>query len=255
MIQQSPLWWDKSWNPTTGCSPIAKGCQNCWARDMARRFWKQWNREPPPDHFKVKLHPDRLDQPLRWKKPRRVFVCSMSDLFHEDVPFEFIDKVVYMMNLTKRHTYLVLTKRPGRMREFFHRRYPWHLSPNIQLGVSVSTQEDADRMIPDLLRMPAAVQWVSFEPLLEKIDTWQYLGGNRDPIGPFYDYEGIAWTVIGAESGHRRRPMKLEWAVDLVRQCKAAKVPCFVKQIQIDGKVSHNPREWPEELQVREYPE
>jgi len=225
-------------------------------------------------HFKVMLHPERLGQPLRWKKPRRVFVCSMSDLFHEDVPFEFVERVFLAMAEADWHTYQLLTKRPARMREWIswedNRQYYGFrsLAPHIHLGVSISTQADADWMIPELLRTPTAVRFVSVEPMLERVDLdrltlptnelckWSALRratfGKQG--GPYKECPPLDWVIIGCESGPHRRPMSLEWAVNLVSQCKAANVPCFVKQIEIDGRVSHNPSEWPPVLQVREYP-
>ena len=249
-------WCDETWNVVSGCTKIAAGCVNCYAERLCYRFWKQWNREPPPNHFKVKLHPDRLDQPRKWKKPRRVFVCSMGDLFHKDVPGYFLSFVFDTMRTTPWHTYLVLTKRPDLMGAWCNHD---HAPINVHLGVSVSTQADADRMLPELLSTPAAVRFVSVEPMLERIDIHRYVGGFDYPYlglkmsrrGPPY----LNWVIIGCESGPHRRHVALDDMIDVVRQCKDAGVPVFVKQVEIDGKVSHDPAEWPEELRMREYPD
>lgn len=243
-------WTEEVWNPVTGCTKISKGCKNCYADAMCRRFWKQWDREPPPDHFKVQLHPDRLDQPLHWKKPRRVFVCSMGDLFHEDADEHFLLHVFETMDYTPHHIYQVLTKRPARMQGFVSGYGDFaDLYPHVCLGISIENQACADERIPILLDTPAAVRFVSVEPMLGSMDM-RGLGLRFFATHDAY----LNWVIIGCESGPGRRPMKLEWAVDLVGQCKAAGVPCFVKQIEVKGKVSHDPAEWPEELRVREYP-
>lgn len=289
-------WTDATWSPVTGCTKTALGCAHCFAEHMTRRFWRQWNCQPPPNHFKVQLHPERLDKPLHWRKPRRIFVCSMSDLFHEDVPFEFIDKVMESIHQTPRHTYQILTKRPGRMAEYFlHSDKPRHcyMRPgNTHLGVSCSTQADADKNIPILLQVPAAVRFVSLEPLLGPINVRPYITqginhcrscgwyGDDDgdlTHGPVFPCpkcdndtyalpidEELDWVIVGCESGPKRRPCKLEWIRSIVQQCKEANVPCFVKQIDttelkpqgvLGCKVSRNPEEWPEDLRVQEYPE
>jgi protein gp37 len=216
---------------------------------------------PADEPFRVTLHLDRLDEPLRWKKPRQIFVSSMGDLFHESVPFGFVEEVWRRFTI-KRHSFLVLTKRPQRMLDFY--RY-WRDGPdfefwadNLWLGVTAENQNRAGERIPILLNIPAAVRFVSVEPMLEPVDIERWL-----PISQSYrrwrEHRGdrdrwIDWFIIGCESGPNRRPMKLEWVVDLVRQCKATGVPVFVKQIEVNGRVSHDPQEWPEELRVRELP-
>ncbi len=216
-------WTGSTWNPVTGCTKISPGCTNCWAEAMCRRFWKQWDREPPPNHFQVKLHPERLDQPLRWKKPRRVFVCSMSDLFHENVPDEFIEKAWWTMARAQRHTFQVLTKRPERMYKYLSEQWDPAVY-NIGLGVTAENQECADKRIPQLLKTPAAVRFVSVEPMLSEINLSACL------------HCGISWCIIGAESGPNRRPMKEKWARRLITQCKQANVPVFYKQAYQNGK-------------------
>ena len=269
MIQQSALWWDKSWSPVTGCSPISEGCRNCWAERMARRLAGRYGYPEAPHHFDVTLHPDKLDQPMRWKKPRRVFVCSMGDLFHRDVPLSAIAQVFGAMEDTQRHTFQVLTKRPDRMMEYAGKWWWWMYGdwglPNVWLGVSTENQEQADKRIPDLLQTPAAVRFVSVEPMLGAVDLSDYLGFCLDcdaymalhhEHGDLYHDDGprLDWVICGCESGPNRRPMELEWALDLVRQCDAAKVAVFVKQLPINGRVSHDPADWPAELQRRDYP-
>ena len=151
-------WTDKTWNPVTGCTKVSEGCRNCYAEKMAGRL-KAMGQEKYKDGFAVRTHPDCLDEPLRWKKPCRIFVCSMGDLFHDDVPFYFIDEVMDAMFRSPQHTYILLTKRPRRMSEFFeamsddnHDGSPWRdvPNPNIHLGVSVEDQEAADERIPYL---------------------------------------------------------------------------------------------------------
>jgi len=190
----------KVWNPVTGCSPVSEGCQNCYARRFAHRLRGRFG-YPVDEPFRVTLHPERLGEPLRWRKPRRVFVASMGDLFHPDVPEEFIANVLETVCWCPEHTFLVLTKRPGRMAELFcgsrfrgllakqflygveesifihHPRRDWPL-PNLWLGVTAENQRRADERIPILLQIPAAVRWVSCEPLLSAIDLGKWLGKN-----------------------------------------------------------------------------
>ena len=232
-------WTDETWNPVTGCTKIAEGCRNCYAERMTRRFWKQWGCEPPPNHFKVKLHPDRLDQPRKWKKPRRVFVCSMSDLFHEQVPFEFIDRVFATMAMCPQHTFQILTKRFVRAVEYFEYAKLDPITDHITVLFSIATQEELWVAEGWLWQIPAAVRGFSLEPLL----------------GPIQELPPFEWYIIGCESGPKRRPCDVEWIRDIVRQCKDANVKIFVKQLEINGKVSHDPATWPEDLRgIREYP-
>jgi len=241
-------WTDQTWNPVTGCTKVSAGCKNCYAERLSERF-RGVPGHPYEQGFDLKLWPERLDQPLRWRKPRRVFVNSMSDLFHEDVPDSYIGSVFETMYNAPRHTFQVLTKRPGRMAEFVggvRRKVfgDWWPLPNVWLGTSVENQATADERIPHLLATPAAVRFLSCEPLLDPLQLAGWL-----PAG-----EGIDWVIVGGESGPRARPMELAWVRAIRDQCAAASVPFFMKQITERGrKVPFD--EWPEDLKVREWPE
>lgn len=243
------------WNPTTGCTKISPGCLNCYAERMTKRLQAMGTPKYAAGFGKVVCHPDTLEKPLRWKNPRRIFVNSMSDLFHEDVPVEFLVKVWDVMDRSNRHIFQVLTKRPDLARDFIEVATPdddgpWPLS-NVWLGTSAENQEMADKRIPHLARCPAAKRFISFEPLLGPIQTG-YLAkvgiqhGRRSPID---------WAIIGCESGPKRRPCKLDWVRSIIDQCDEAGVFPFVKQIEIKGRVSKDPADWPEWARRREFPE
>ena len=219
---------------------------------MTRRFWKAWGCEPPPNHFKLRLHTDRFDIPLRWRKPRRIFVCSMSDAFHEDADICLTDRIMATAQMCPQHTFILLTKRAEIMAYRIGEWYdtcPQAVLPNVWLGVTAENQKRLDERVPILLQIPAAVRWLSLEPLLAPIELevprWSVKNG-RCPI---------LWCVIGCESGPKRRSCKPEWMVDVVEQCKTAGVRVFVKQCDINGRVSHDMAEWAEPLRVRQYPE
>jgi protein gp37 len=210
-------WTDSTWNPVSGCTPASPGCDHCYAARLAKRL--------PAAHQQgrsfsdVVCHEERLDVPLHWRKPRRVFVCSMGDLFHELVPFDFIDAVFDVMSSEggMHHTYQVLTKRPARMLEFLEAYYVRDLVPplgNVWLGVTAEDQQRADERIPLLLRCPAAVRFISVEPML----------------GPVNRIWPLDWIICGGESGPRARPMHPYWVRSLRDQCKTAGVPFFFKQ-------------------------
>jgi len=235
-------WTETTWNPLTGCTPISPGCAHCYARRMAQRLAGRCGYPAAPHEFEVTLHPERLSEPLGWKKPRRVFVCSMGDLFHESVPFEYIARVYGVMTLNQQHTFQVLTKRPYRAVDFIHwaeDRYKFARTPppNIWLGATIENQEQADKRIPVLLQIPAAVRFVSVEPLL----------------GPVYplDPQGVRldWVICGGETGPGARPMHPDWARSLRDQCAVAGVPFFFKKM---GSAWRG--ETPPDLLVREYP-
>jgi len=282
MADTSIEWTDKVWNPVRGCIKVSPGCKNCYAETFAERF-RGVKGHPYEQGFDLRLVLEKLNEPLRWKKPRRVFVNSMSDLFQDGVPDEYIGRCFDVMAQARRHTFQVLTKRPGRMRALvptFAARHTaidgsgWPL-PNVWLGVSVENQHFADERIPLLLQTPAAVRFISAEPLLGPIDLER--GGfalhrpTRSPRGKYWP--GLDWVIVGGESGPGARRFDLEWGRSLVEQCRECGVPCFIKQLgsRPDGwwtnalgprlnshgltdKKGGDPNEWPEDLRVREFP-
>lgn len=247
-------WTDATWNPVTGCTKIQAGCKNCYAERMSKRLAGRYGYPPAPDGFKVTCHEDKLNEPLKWKKPRMIFICSMGDLFHEDVPREFIKAVMGITVDCPQHTFQILTKRPERMCEFTNELNGF--PPNVWLGTSVSTQADADANIPWLLKTPAAVRFVSYEPALEKIDftslqspdyhenvrinclngKWKY--PNQD-----VRFEtGIDWMIMGCESGSNARYFCPLWARIVRNDCRDAEIPFFLKQMPVNGKITKMPK-------------
>lgn len=231
-------WAEKSWNPITGCTKVSEGCRNCYAERLTKRFWPEIN------FNEVKLHPDRLGQPLHWKKPSRIFVCSMSDLFHEDIDDGFLCRVFDTMLAAENHTFLLLTKRPERMRGFVKRCAHGKIK-NIWYGVTAENQRMADERIPILLQIPAAVRFISIEPMLGPVDLLKscdvVIGDNYDipaveGIGKYLD-----WVICGTESGPNRRPAKTEWIRELKNQCANAGMPFFLKQMDINGRLVKMP--------------
>src|SRR5690606_9421890 len=291
-------WTDETWNPVVGCSPVSEGCRNCYAAREAIRLAGNPNPEVSGPYIGtaemrglgrfrrpvftgiVRGVEGRLTEPLRWKKPRRVFVNSMSDLFHPAVPFEVVDRVFAVMAITPRHVYQVLTKRPDRMAEYMNGLDPervinaagdlfgdegwswvsnwmegwsrphevpddgnpcngtvkrWPL-PNVWLGTSVEDQAAADERIPHLIETPAAVRFLSCEPLLGPVDLSSWIG-NPPVCGPgsertwLPDEAGVDWVIVGGESGPKARPCDVQWILRIVKQCKRAAVPVFVKQL------------------------
>jgi len=258
-------WAEETWNPVTGCTPVSEGCQNCYAARMARRLAGRCG-YPADEPFRVTLHPERLEQPAKWRKPRRIFVCSMGDLFHPDIRWEYIYDVFLAMYNAGWHTFLVITKRPGRMKAIIEEHIP-HVADNIWLGVTAENQGRADERIPVLLSIPAAVHFVSIEPCLGPVDLEKPVGiiGDRDSwvleqaVGqprplvacpecdgtryfqtdPHVEYcgacggsgWGLDWVILGCETGPGRRTMQPVWARDVKDQCVAAGVPLFLKQM------------------------
>lgn len=229
-------WATKVWNPVTGCTKISPGCDNCYAERMSKRFAEQWGL-PADDPFKVTLHPDRLEEPLRWKKPARIFVCSMGDLFHDDVDYYPIDKVFDTIIKAKQHTFLILTKRPERAKLILTgvtRRNG--ILPNLWIGVTAENQEQADKRIPVLLQIPAEVRFVSVEPMLGPVDLrpwfpWDSHRKNLAGWEPNPDYrQGLHWVICGGESGTEARPVHPDWIRSLRDQCQAAETPFLFKQ-------------------------
>ncbi|MEM1415415.1 MAG: phage Gp37/Gp68 family protein [Myxococcota bacterium] len=282
-------WTDEVWNPTVGCSRVSAGCQNCYAERVAHRGMTESHRgltvmgaKGPRWTGDVRLMPSRLGVPRRWRKPRRVFVNSMSDLFHPEVPFEFVAAVFNTMAACPQHTFQVLTKRPKRAEEFFW----WtddHESPlpNVWLGVSVEDQATADERLPILQGLPGVVRWASYEPALGPVR--------------FLAYPWLSWVVVGGESGPRARPFDVAWARAVIADAHSItmrNMPVFVKQLggvvkwggtqggygsgpsnywprgshyadygdgtwtmRLKDRKGGDPSEWPEDIRVREFPE
>src|SRR5271170_3159035 len=208
-------WTDATWNPVTGCSKITAGCDFCYAERFSERF-RGVEGHPFETGFDLTVRPARLKQPLQWRQPRRIFVNSMSDLFHKEVPLTFIDCVFDTMEEAGWHTYQVLTKRSSLMVRYLHRRYGEGLAPaHIWLGVSVEDKRNTVRL-KHLKAAQASVKFVSFEPLLAS-------------VGPI-DLKGIDWAIVGGESGPHARPMAEEWTVGIHDQCKRDGVAFFFKQ-------------------------
>lgn len=358
--QSNIQWTDATWNPVVGCSKVSEGCRHCYAMTMAARIANaaratvgiggrgterqagyalalQWagDKALPQWSNQVLTLPGALTEPLHWRKPRRVFVNSMSDLFHDDVPFQFIDQVFAVMALCPQHTFQVLTKRPERMAEYMQRcckdaiaswptdaggrihRHPWIVagrelakgrgsklmndaavvavpSPNVWLGTSAEDQATLDERVPHLLRCPAAVRFLSLEPLLGPMDIG--LLDQRLHDDPKCDHSDViecrslparrrdqlGWVIVGGESGSKARACDMAWIENIINQCRAAHVPVFVKQlgafpflrgkamtasdggtafdssmpVTLDIRHSKGGRwdEWPEHLRVREWP-
>lgn len=211
MAQSSIEWTELTWNPTTGCNKISAGCKFCYAEVMARRQ-KAMGVDKYKNGFKLAIHEGVLNVPYTWRDSKIVFVNSMSDLFHKDIPLEFIKKVFIVMNDNPQHTFQVLTKRSD-IALHYDKELTW--TPNIWLGVSVEDEKVVDR-IDDLRKTSALVKFLSCEPL----------------IGPLSNLKlkGIDWVIVGGESGRKPRPMKAEWVLDIKNQCKANKIAFFFKQ-------------------------
>lgn len=211
MAQSSIEWTEMTWNPTTGCNKLSTGCKFCYAEIMSRRL-QAMGVEKYKDNFKLAIHPDALEIPYTWKKSKIVFVNSMSDLFHKDVPLSYIKKVFNVMNETPQHTYQVLTKR-GDILEKYDKHLTW--TSNIWMGVSVENELVKDRI--DYLRNTNAfIKFLSLEPLLAAL--------------PNLNLKNIDWVIVGGESGPKSRPIEKEWVIDIKNQCKKAKVSFFFKQ-------------------------
>jgi protein gp37 len=204
-------WTEFTWNPVTGCSKVCEGCRYCYAERMAKRLRAMENARYA-NGFKVTLHDDLVDLPRRMRQPRLIFVNSMSDLFHEKVPLNFIRRVFRTMEACPQHTFQVLTKRSRRLREAAE-RLPW--PANVWIGVSIEDERALHR-VADLRAVPAQVLFLSCEPLIGPLDAL--------PL------DGIAWVIVGGESGPGARPMKRAWAESIRRQCQHANVPFFFKQ-------------------------
>ena len=208
-------WTDATWNPVTGCTKISPGCDHCYAERFAERF-RGVKGHPFESGFDLTLRPDRLEQPLKWRQPRMIFVNSMSDLFHKDVPTDFVERVFVTMEKANWHTYQVLTKRSPRMRNFVNARYRGGRAPaHIWLGTSLETRSQLSRL-RHVQAMNASIRFLSIEPMLGAVGK--------------LDLEGIHWVIVGGESGPKFRPIKSEWIEEVRDQCVAANVAFFFKQ-------------------------
>jgi protein gp37 len=216
MAQISDIeWTDATWNPVTGCTKISAGCDHCYAERFSERF-RGVPGHPFQTGFDLSLRPERLQTPLRWRKPRMIFVNSMSDLFHKNVPIDFVELVFDTMERASWHTFQMLTKRSSRMRDFVNRRYGAEpVPPHIWLGVSVEHRQAASR-VKHLQATNAGVRFLSVEPLIEDVGE--------------FSMTGLHWVIAGGESGPGARPMKLEWASRVRDMCLAQGVPFFFKQ-------------------------
>lgn len=263
-------WTERTWNPLAGCSKVSPGCENCYALAMSWRLQNaglkkyqglvrkmksgklQWTNQ-------INFDFDILTAPVHWRKPSMIFVDSMSDLFHEKVPFAFIRSVFIIMQECNNHIFQVLTKRPDRMLEFIYSdSFPhvggWNHPDNIWLGTSIEDQPTADKRLPFILQIPCAVRFISYEPALSEIDLSEVTVDAQlyDPLRGIGDINPgprnkIDWIIAGGESGHHKRPCQLVWFRKLRDQCKAADVPFFMKQIDKIQAI-------PEDLQIRQLP-
>ena len=257
-------WTDESWNPVVGCTKISAGCKNCYAEKMACRLSAMEEKKTPfkPRYNRVVINGEwvgnticrepALEIPLRWRKPRKIFVCSMGDLFHPSVPFEFIEKVFSVIDRCPQHTFQILTKRPKRMAEYIKGEWCKEDSsmgfgaavmenfPNLWLGVTCENQKCADERIPILLQIPAAVRFVSIEPMLGAIQLNKIhpLDGQHWMRSVEGHYKALDWVIVGGESGPGARPMHPDWVRSIRDQCQAAGVPFFFKQWGEWGPVS-----------------
>jgi len=211
MAESKIEWTDTTWNPTTGCNKISPGCKNCYADRMSKRL-KAMKNEKYKNGFQLTLHEDALSAPLHWKKPKTIFVNSMSDLFHKDVSLAFIQKVFGIMNLANWHQYQILTKRSSRLAEL-DKFIDW--PSNVWMGVSVENSDYTYR-IDNLRKTSAHIKFLSLEPLLGPL--------------PNLNLTNIDWVIVGGESGPKARPMDEKWAIDIRNQCLKANVPFFFKQ-------------------------
>jgi protein gp37 len=305
MAETTIEWTDATWNPTTGCDRVSAGCDSCYALTMAKRlkamgnpkYQRDGNPKTSGPGFGISEHMDMLDEPFGWRKPRRIFVNSMSDLFHDGVTDRFIGEVFNRMCATPHHTYQLLTKRHGRMRSLLRRwanhatvgctcptegggcsapvdveHGQWPLS-NVWLGVSVEDQERAELRVPALLETPAAVRFLSCEPLLGPVDLKRAACRGVDEYGRGLTSRQVHWgccekavskldwVIVGGESGPDARPMHPDWARSLRDQCQQAGVPFFMKQAGAvlartwgcSDRKGHDPAEWPETF-PREFP-
>jgi protein gp37 len=293
-------WTDVTWNPVLGCTPVSPGCLNCYAARQCGRGLSDSHKGltvkhngRPTFNGEINLVEKRLKEPFHWKKPRMVFVNSMSDLFHEGVPDSFIDKVFAVMAVRSKHRFQVLTKRPERMRQYVKsmmrgerklvealeslgvRRFIGGFAigkildkgplKNVWLGTSVEDQKTADERVPALLGTPASVRFLSCEPLLGEVDLRTGVYGSGEGFRGT-SLEGIGWVIVGGESGPNSRRCEYEWVKGIVAQCRWAGVKVFVKQmganahcggfrLKLKNRKGADPTEWPQSIRIRQMPE
>ena len=250
-------WTEETWNPVTGCTKISAGCKNCYAEKMHNRLMH--NPKVPKYHHpfsEVRFHPEVLDIPLKRKKPTMYFVCSMSDLFHEEIEFEHILDVFNVIEKCPQHTFQILTKRSDIMQDFLDWHHGLHpekylgYNKNLWFGVTAENQEQADCRIPFLLNSRVENRFVSIEPMLGKMNIGEYLHD-------FELYDSILdWIIVGGESKGDGigRECSSWWVGDITRQAMEANIPVFVKQLHIDGRLVKDVNQFPEDLQIQEYP-
>lgn len=211
MAQTKIEWTDITWNPVTGCTKQSEGCVHCYAETMSRRL-KAMGQRKYANGFQLTIHQDALSEPYNWRGEHIVFVCSMADLFHKDVPYAFIDKVMDVIRATPQHIYQILTKRAERMEDYFMQR---SVPSNAWLGVTIENQ-DVKYRIEHLSRIDAKIHFLSCEPLLEDLESMKL--------------DNIQWIIVGGESGFHARPMKEEWAINILHQAREHNIPFFFKQ-------------------------
>lgn len=251
-------WWTRNWNVVDGCTKVSPACQSCYAEMMSRRFWRHRFEQGDFEHYgcwvqggqygprsfaNVRFHADRLEQPLHWRDPQRVFTTSMGDLFHRDVDDDALMAVFDVMRRTPKHRYLVLTKRPIRAQQFYLEHPLLSLLSNVWLGVTVEDRKRITRL-NTLRRIKVAHRWASFEPLLEPL------------VLESMQLDSLDWAICGGETGPRARPMRAAWAVALWKQCLEAGIPFFFKQAGsawLPGDGTSEPSD-ARMLSTREYP-
>ncbi len=250
-------WADETWNPVVGCTKVSPGCQNCYAERMAWRLkamgLSQYQNVVDESGWtgKIALAKSQMEKPLHWRKPRMIFVCSMSDLFHEEVPDQFIYRVLDVAMETSHHIYQVLTKRPVRMlevtKDYCLDKGLQRMPDNIWGLVSAENQDAADYRIPILLRCPFSTRGVSIEPMLGPVNARDYMRG----LGRYHTSSALDWVIVGGESGPDARPMNINWVRDIRDQCVKAYVPFFFKHWGEWAHVPSDTRNFPHKAEKR----
>lgn len=248
---------DRTWNPISGCTPISEGCKNCWAKRFSKRLAGRYG-YPKDEPFEVTIHPDKLDEPYRWKEAQKVAVCYMGDLFHEGVPIKFFADIMDVVLNNPRHTFIFCTKRPGNMflrlgqKALSHQvaiNYEYHIPlKNLWLGTSVENQRTADERIPILLETPAAKHFVSVEPMLGPVSLRWLAAWNGQAQQPrpatTNELDGLRrldWVIAGPETGPGARPCNKEWVENLYDQCRAGGVPFWDKTNMLGKNIKERP--------------